>query len=280
MSAIQMSLSFALIADAFVKAQTNISHAAKNSTNTEFAKDFADLAAVRDAAVPALNAEGIGVLQFPFRRDGRVFVTTRLLHSSGEWIESTCDAALARDDAQGLGSAITYLRRYCLAAICGVAQADDDGTAASARGAARAPTKTKDQEKTKNAGPLCRRYETAASADELKAANAEARLHWDEFTVDQRKKLTALKLAAVERLAPHNATTDQPMPHEVLVEKFSRAVDEASFFEAVEAFEAGIAEGVFNIDETRLVENAQELARERIEGTATPLQAEPSAVEA
>jgi hypothetical protein len=60
-------------------------------------------------------------------------VETILAHSSGEWVSSTLAVPLTKADAQGLGSAITYGRRYALAAIVGVCPADDDGEAAVAR---------------------------------------------------------------------------------------------------------------------------------------------------
>jgi hypothetical protein len=62
-----------------------------------------------------------------------VTVETVLMHSSGEWMSSVAAAPLSKPDAQGVGSAITYLRRYSLAAIAGIAQEDDDGQAATKR---------------------------------------------------------------------------------------------------------------------------------------------------
>ena len=60
-------------------------------------------------------------------------LTTRLIHESGEWIEDTASCPLAKQDPQGLGSALTYLRRYSLSAICGLYADDDDGNSASNR---------------------------------------------------------------------------------------------------------------------------------------------------
>jgi hypothetical protein len=64
---------------------------------------------------------------------GHAIIETILAHSSGEWVSSTLAVPLTKSDAQGLGSAITYGRRYALAAIVGVCPADDDGEAAVAR---------------------------------------------------------------------------------------------------------------------------------------------------
>jgi hypothetical protein len=64
-----------------------------------------------------------------------VTLTTTLLHESGEWLSGTMPVRVAKDDPQGVGSGITYARRYALAALCGVvADADDDGEAGMGRG--------------------------------------------------------------------------------------------------------------------------------------------------
>jgi hypothetical protein len=71
-------------------------------------------------------------MQFPGEFiDGCMSLTTILAHSSGEWIKQTMEVPVTKPDAQGAGSAITYMRRYALAAVVGVVQADDDGNAAS-----------------------------------------------------------------------------------------------------------------------------------------------------
>jgi hypothetical protein len=62
-----------------------------------------------------------------------VHVTTLLSHTSGQWMQSCVSSPIGKADSQGVGSAITYLRRYSLAAVAGVAQEDDDGNAASGK---------------------------------------------------------------------------------------------------------------------------------------------------
>ena len=97
--------------------------------------DYADLAGVLAAARPALIANELAVLQPPSTTvEGRICVTTRILHSSGEWMESDISLSpetLNRSNvAQATGSVITYLRRYSLAGVMGIAQIDDDGVMA------------------------------------------------------------------------------------------------------------------------------------------------------
>jgi hypothetical protein len=117
---------------ALLLAQKNITFAAKESNNPFFKSKYADLPTVIDAVKPALNENGIVFIQTASPSEsGTVSLTTRLIHTSGEWIEDTATAALVKNDPQGYGSAITYLRRYSLAAITGLYQDDDDGNAAS-----------------------------------------------------------------------------------------------------------------------------------------------------
>jgi hypothetical protein len=116
---------------AFLKAQTAITFAAKDATNPHFKSKYADLESVIDAVKKSLNDNGIMFIQsFSPSESGKLSLTTRLMHESGEWIEDTLNMPLQKNDAQGYGSAATYSRRYALAAITGLYQADDDGTEA------------------------------------------------------------------------------------------------------------------------------------------------------
>lgn len=119
------------IAPALVKAQMGITYAIENAKNPHLKSKYADLSSVIDAVKSALNKNGIAFIQTPSPSDdSRLNLTTRLLHESGEWIEDTASCPLAKQDPQGLGSALTYLRRYSLSAICGLYADDDDGNSA------------------------------------------------------------------------------------------------------------------------------------------------------
>jgi hypothetical protein len=114
--------------------------AKKDSTNPHFKTAYADLASVWDACRAPLANAGLSVVQLVssdatqgIPHCGHAIIETILAHSSGEWVSSTLAVPLTKSDAQGLGSAITYGRRYALAAIVGVCPADDDGEAAVAR---------------------------------------------------------------------------------------------------------------------------------------------------
>lgn len=117
-------------------AQAKMQNATLNKTNPHFKNRYADLAAIRDAVIPALTANGLAVIQFTsVDAEGRMLLHTRLAHKSGQFIESTYPIPMALDRPQAMGSALTYARRYSLSAICGIAAEEDD----DANEAAKAP---------------------------------------------------------------------------------------------------------------------------------------------
>ena len=127
-------------AKAFIAAQKATEAVKKASTNPAFKSRYADLAVVVEAVIPALNESGIAVIQSPSFDGDLVSVTTVLLHESGSSVTGTLSMRPTKMDPQGVGSAITYARRYALLAMAGAAPEDDDGHAASQPGNDRAPT--------------------------------------------------------------------------------------------------------------------------------------------
>ena len=120
------------IAPALLKAQKEITFAAKDTNNPFFKSKYADLPCVIDAIKKPLNDNGIVFVQSASPSNpGYLSMTTRLIHESGEWIEDTATIPLPKSDPQGYGSASTYGRRYGLAAITGLYQDDDDGNASA-----------------------------------------------------------------------------------------------------------------------------------------------------
>lgn len=125
---------------ALAKAQAEMGHARKASENPFFKSNYADLASVVDACRPHLAANGLSAIHLPESADAvLVTVTCRLMHASGQWVECSLAVKPTKADPQGIGSAITYARRYTLAAIVGVATEDDDGNAASGNPSKEAP---------------------------------------------------------------------------------------------------------------------------------------------
>ena len=127
----QRSENIGKLADALAKAQGQIKGALKDSANPFFKSKYADLAAVWEACREALSSNGLAVVQLVRSNEAGVEVET-VLACGNETIGDVLAMPVAKADAQGVGSAITYARRYALAAIVGVAPEDDDGNAAAA----------------------------------------------------------------------------------------------------------------------------------------------------
>ena len=126
------SESIANLALALSIVQGKLTHAKKDSANPFFKSKYADLESVWDACRSLLAENGLAVMQFPGEFvDGTMSLNTVLTHSSGEYMSYLMSVPVTKPDAQGAGSALTYMRRYALAAVVGVVQADDDGNAAS-----------------------------------------------------------------------------------------------------------------------------------------------------
>jgi hypothetical protein len=132
---VKSSENIELLSAALVATQAIIENPEKNATNPAFRSKYVNLTGVLEVVRPALAENGLAVVQGVGLDEGRVVVTTRLIHSSGQWLEpGTASAPLRNQDAQGVGSAVTYLRRYSLLAALGIApEDDDDGNAARDR---------------------------------------------------------------------------------------------------------------------------------------------------
>lgn len=121
------------LAKALAIAQSDIKGAIKDKSNDFYNSDYADLASCIEASRGPLTKNGLSVVQLVETVNDKMYLTTILMHFSGEFIESSTEVATTKKDAQGYGSAITYFRRYCYNAMVGVAPVgdDDDGNAAS-----------------------------------------------------------------------------------------------------------------------------------------------------
>ena len=190
----------AKLAEALAAAQGEIENATKRSSNPHFKSKYADLAEVINTARPVLSKYGLSVTQWPSYADGLVSVETLLTHKTGEWISNTASAPADKLTAQGVGSAITYLRRYSLAALAGIAQEDDDGNAASEREAKRAPAKASPKIDTERAALIDNNLQAIGkTAEEICAAMKVERL--TDLTEAQAEKVEARIRALAEEAA-------------------------------------------------------------------------------
>lgn len=121
------------LATALAKAQGQMRNALKDTKNEFFKSKYADLASVIEAIRTPMAENGLSYIQTtePSEKN-EVRIETSIFHSSGQWIScGTLAVPVAKADAQGYGSALTYARRYSLSAAFGVASEDDDGNAAT-----------------------------------------------------------------------------------------------------------------------------------------------------
>jgi hypothetical protein len=136
------------LAKALLAIQRELDPVVKSNYNTHFKSRYAGLPETMAAAIPVLDGDTITV-------------TTVLIHAdSGESLQSTCGTK-AKPDAQGTGSAITYLRRYSLQSILGLPVEDDDGEAAVGRSKAQQSQVQQSQRNVPIARPAAETVPTA-----------------------------------------------------------------------------------------------------------------------
>jgi hypothetical protein len=173
------------LATALAKAQGEIENASKNSQNPHFRSKYADLAEVLNTIRPVFSKYGLAVAQFPSYLDGVVSVTTILTHTSGQWMQGTASAPATKLDPQGVGSCVTYLRRYSLAGL-GIAQEDDDANSASNR---------------RPAGPDKAALEAAANMLRACQSLDELQTAFKSLTPDMRQAMNGIKDVMKELLS-------------------------------------------------------------------------------
>jgi hypothetical protein len=112
------------IAKALLAFQSEVENVKKDGNNPYFKSKYATLENILDTIKPTLAKCGLSFSQFP-DGDG---LTTILMHTSGEFLKANTKMTLRDQTPQGQGSAITYMRRYALSAVLGIAtEEDDDG---------------------------------------------------------------------------------------------------------------------------------------------------------
>lgn len=135
MTTMMQSESLGKLAEALAKAQSTMEEAKEDSKNPFFKSNYADLTSVWRACRKSLTSNGLSVVQTTDMKDDKITVVTTLIHSSGEWMRGCLPLVLTKNDPQTMGSALTYARRYALAAIVGVCKEgeDDDAEQATVR---------------------------------------------------------------------------------------------------------------------------------------------------
>jgi len=199
----EMSEQIGELAKALSVAQGQIKGAMKDSSNPFFKSKYADLSSVWEACRGPLSANGLSVIQTTCDApNGGVTVVTTLAHLSGQWVRGSLTLMPKDQSPQGYGSAITYSRRYALAAIVGVAPEDDDGNAASKDTAAKPSTTVKIDPKAKKEF-VERVRDGLASGDEDMVRSLWAELGqeekivlWAEFNSQERSAMKKMNASA------------------------------------------------------------------------------------
>ena len=179
---------------ALAKMQGEVENATKGSLNPHFKSKYADLAEVLNTVRPVLAANGLSVIQSPSFDGAVCHVTTTLAHSSGGYITGTMSCVPAKQDGQGVGSSTTYLRRYSLAAVCGIAQEDDDGNSSAHSKPATYP--------------LISSGEAARIKESIESLNIDEAAFLRHYGVKSSGQLTTDKVPAIDKafIAKNKAT--------------------------------------------------------------------------
>jgi hypothetical protein len=99
----------------------------KDSKNPFFKSKYASLDAIWSVIRQPLSENQLAISQAPLYIDGKDFLETLLMHSSGQWRSSLMHVRTSKPDVQALGGSLTYSERYALCGILGISSYDDDG---------------------------------------------------------------------------------------------------------------------------------------------------------
>lgn len=195
------------LAAALAKAQGDMKNAALNRTNPHFKSRYADLAAIRDAVIPALTKHGLALVQYTDWTADGLTLRTRLTHASGQWIESTYPLPVVLDKPQAMGSALTYARRYSMAAMCGISAEEDDDANAAQGAAVQKPAATKQAPSPAEAKAkeIADRIRSAATVEDIDALWTEAAPHLPALPDAWKQRLEDLKIERAAELTPNAA---------------------------------------------------------------------------
>ena len=173
------------LSKALFSIQNNLPPAIKDARNSFVGNDYATLNSVMETCRDALYSRGIWLVQLPCPAPvelgtGHIGLETRLTHvESGQWLSSVTVIPLPKSDPQGLGSALTYARRYSLCTILGIITEDDDGNAASVhpqrqhRSQSQPKTRAQDKTRSPNSSTQCQSNASLPRLDGISYKNVQ-----------------------------------------------------------------------------------------------------------
>ena len=206
------------ISAALLAAQQELGPVRKDGRNPHFKSTFATLNAVWETCAPVLHAHDLFVVQAPALASASVdTLVTEIRHKSGQFARGILRLNPVKDDPQGLGSAITYARRYSLCAMLGLMQSDDDGNEASRHTQRQKPTpKSSPAPKIDENYPVI--IDKAGSRKPMKECDEDGLLYaiGNMRTARQKARLTETKaaieaaLTIAEEIAEHKGWSLPP----------------------------------------------------------------------
>lgn len=184
------------LAEALSKAQGQFKPAVFDCVNPHFKSEYASLASIMCAVREGLAQNGLSITQTIGEAEGKITLTTILLHSSGEWIQSIFPLLLDRQNMQALGSAVTYARRYQIAALLGVVADQDDDAESATFGAKVPPKKTilDKQQQTQEDIPVVQSELNDSHVEEIKRIAEEHSWSGQQVLVHMKARFGADKL--------------------------------------------------------------------------------------
>ena len=196
------------LAAALAKAQGEITSAIEDKTNPHFKTSYASLNSVWEACREPLSKNGLAVVQIMTGSNDQLILITTLAHSSGQWMKSVLPVTSAKATPQALGSAITYMRRYSLAALVGVAPNEDDDDAEEAEQPSydkRKESKPIHFKAPQNSAvpPVVQTQEQKATKPEIPKEKAPG---YDEFVT--KHQITNGKMKWVQKIAQETNRTE------------------------------------------------------------------------
>ncbi len=184
---IKTSESVVELSKALVSVQAELQNPKR--TTDAYKYKYAKLEEVINITKIPLTDNGLSIIQAPSAKDCEVYVTTRIQHTSGEYMESTLTMYLpekSQNMSQEVGKCITYARRYSLAGMLNIEQEDDDVNSATQSKPKALPVKKstkKQQEQQDILQEYVNKIRSLVSADDV----AGTRELIDELSTDEKK---------------------------------------------------------------------------------------------
>lgn len=191
-----------LLATALAKAQGEIEAASKDATNPHYKSKYADLASIWDAIREPLSKHGLSLVQMPYGApEQKIGIHTVLMHASGQWIAGDLSMPVPQFTPQGIGSVITYLRRYTSAPMVGVVADDDDGESAMGRVAQQGTQARATELRERLVAPKSPTVDTETKARLEACDNLELLLDvWSRLSVEQKAVCEPIKNKVKDKL--------------------------------------------------------------------------------